>query len=119
MLSNFCYTLDDGGGIYTYKSGTDADPGPLFHNRVIKNNIVYGGIGASDGGAAEIDVSGIYTDGRSMNVDILDNTVFDVGQAGIYCNNPTNITISGNTSYNNGIAFGLTHYSWARFPTSG
>ena len=102
VVNYFDFIKDDAGGIYTYSSGTDASPGTLYTNRVVSNNIVMNGIGAPYGrNSATLFVSGIYLDGRPMNVSVLNNTVFNNGKNGIHANNPQNITISGNTSYNN------------------
>jgi hypothetical protein len=57
-------------------------------------------------------VSGIYMDGRTMNVNILNNTVFNNGKNGIHCNNPNYITVRGNTSYNNLNAMSVMRWSW-------
>ncbi len=102
IVSNFCHVLDDCGGIYTWVAGTDASPGKYYTNRIVRNNIVYNGIGAPQGTTSSSPViGGIFLDGRSMNVSILDNTVFNVAKNGIHCNNPYNVTIRGNTLYNN------------------
>lgn len=110
-VSNFCFTKDDAGGIYSWvpvNAGVEA----YYTNRVLKNNIVMNGIGAPDGrSSANAFVTGIYLDGHIMNVDVLDNTVFNVGKNGFHCNNPVNITIKGNTSYNN-----LNAVSFMRWP---
>ncbi|MEP6713588.1 MAG: right-handed parallel beta-helix repeat-containing protein, partial [Ferruginibacter sp.] len=104
---------DDGGGIYTYQSGTDAAPGLTYTGRVIRNNIVLNGIGTTDGtGHGSIDVDGIYLDGRTGNVDVLDNTVAHIGVHGIYSNNAKNVNIIGNTAFDNGSSIGITRYAW-------
>jgi hypothetical protein len=102
VVNYFDFVKDDAGGIYTYTAGTDASPGTIYTNRTISNNIVMNGIGAPQGrNATSLFVSGIYLDGRSMNVSILNNTVFNHGKNGIHLNNPTGITVRGNTCYNN------------------
>ncbi len=111
VVSNFCFNKDDAGGIYSWvptNGGADA----YYTNRVIKNNIVMNGIGAPDGrSSANAYVSGIYLDGKIMNVNVIDNSVFNVGKNGFHCNNPVNITLTGNTSYNN-----LNAVSFMRWP---
>ncbi len=112
-VNYFCNVLHDGGGIYTYASGTDASPGPLYTNRIVRNNIVMNGIGAMEGTTSTVpDVAGIFNDGRTMNVSILNNTVFNSNMDGIYCNNPSNITIRGNVLYNNVRDIAFMKYSW-------
>lgn len=102
IVNYFDFIKDDAGGIYSYSSGTDADPGTNYTNRTVSNNIVMNGAGAPNGrNSSTLFVTGIYLDGRTMNVNILNNTVFNNGKNGIHCNNPQNVTIRGNTSYNN------------------
>jgi hypothetical protein len=101
-VNYFCFVKDNGGGIYTWTDGTDADPGSYYTNRVVKNNIVGNSVGAPLGrtGVNYYD-DGIFMDGRSMNVIVTGNTVFNNNRSGINCNNPVNVTITNNTSYNN------------------
>jgi Right handed beta helix region/Secretion system C-terminal sorting domain len=102
VVNYFDFVKDDAGGIYTYSSGSDASPGPTYTNRVISNNIVMNGVGAPYGrNSSTLFVTGIYLDGRTMNVSVLNNTVFNNGKNGIHCNNPNTVTIRGNTSFNN------------------
>ena len=102
VVNYFDFIKDDAGGIYTYASGSDASPGTVYTNRTVSNNIVMNGAGAPNGrNSATLFVTGIYLDGRTMNVDVLNNTVFNNGKNGIHCNNPQGVTIRGNTSYNN------------------
>ena len=106
------FVKDDGGAIYTYAGGTDAAPGPYYTNRSINDNIVLNGTGAGKGAKGQIDIDGIYLDGRTMNVDITNNTISNIGINGIYCNNPANVNITGNTNFNNGSAIGIGRYAW-------
>ena len=102
VVNYFDFVVDDAGGIYSYAAGSDAAPQVIYTNRVISNNIVMNGIGAPNGrSSSTLFVSGIYMDGRTMNVSILNNTIFNIGKNGIHCNNPNGVTISGNTSFNN------------------
>jgi uncharacterized repeat protein (TIGR02543 family) len=113
VVNYFDFVKDDAGGIYSYASGTDADPGPSYNNRVVKDNIVMNGVGAPEGRfSSSLFVSGIYLDGRTMNVDLLNNTVFNNGKNGIHCNNPNNVNIKGNTSYNNLNAMSMMRWAW-------
>ena len=102
VVDYFDFIKDDAGGIYTYSSGSDVAPGTVYTNRVVSNNIVMNGAGAPNGrNSSTLFVTGIYLDGRTMNVSILNNTVFNNGKNGIHCNNPQGVVIQGNTSYNN------------------
>lgn len=97
--------VEDGGGIYTYTTNFE-----YFTNRIIRDNIVLNGVGATAGTGGDINVQGIYLDGSTMNVDVLNNSVANVASNGFYSNNPTNVKIDGNTSFNNGSCIGLTKY---------
>ncbi len=113
VVNYFCFNKDDAGGIYSWipqSEETDVN----YVNRVIQSNIVMNGIGAPDGRSSSNPfVSGIYLDGTIMNVEVLDNTVFNMGKNGIHCNNPDNITIAGNTSFNNLNAVSFMRWPWA------
>lgn len=111
-VNYYDYVKDDGGGIYTYQDGTDADPQTTYTNREISNNIILNGIGSPSGTGGDLDVDGIFLDGRSMNVNVLNNTMANIGVNGIYSNNAHSVNIRGNTSFNNGSGFGITRYSW-------
>ncbi|MEN9571665.1 MAG: hypothetical protein RL172_2896 [Bacteroidota bacterium] len=113
VVDYYNFVKDDAGGIYTWASGTDANPGPSYTNRVITKNVVMNGIGAPYGKVPyRLYSSGIYLDGRTMNVDVTDNTVFNVSNRGIHCNNPVNVTVKGNTSYNTFSAMSIARWSW-------
>lgn len=100
VINYFAFVKDDGGGIYTYAAGTDASPGKSYTNRTISNNLVMNGVGAPNGrNSPNLFVSGIYLDGQSMNVNVLNNSVYNVGKNGIHANNPHNIVVKGNTSF--------------------
>ncbi len=105
FVNNYNYVVEDGGGIYTYTTNSQ-----YFTNRVVRDNIVLNGIGAPAGTGGDVNVQGIYLDGSTMNVDVLNNSVANVASNGFYSNNPTNVKIDGNTSFNNGSAIGLTKY---------
>jgi parallel beta-helix repeat protein len=108
FVNHFCTVTHDNAGIYTFANGTDAAPGVLYTNRVIKN-----GIGAPDGtNSPSPFCAGIYLDGRSMNVQILDNTIFNSAKNGVHCNNPANVTIRGNTFFNNLQDISFMRWGW-------
>lgn len=113
VVNYFDFIKDDAGGIYTYASGTDAAPGTIYTNRVVSNNIVMNGVGAPKGrSTATLYAAGIYLDGRSMNVTVQNNTVFNNSRQGIHSNNPSGVIIKGNTSYNNLNAISIMRWAW-------
>lgn len=112
-VNYFCNVTHDNGGIYTFVAGTDAAPGALYVNRTIRNNVVSNGISAPNGtNSTSPFVAGIYLDGRSMNVNILDNVVFNSAKNGVHCNNPSYVTIRGNTFFNNLQDISFMRYAW-------
>lgn len=113
FVNYFCYRLHDNGGIYTYVGGTDASPGTIYTNRIVRNNIVANGISAPYGtNSANPYCAGIYLDGRTMNVEVLDNTIFNSSKNGVHCNNPANVTIRGNTFFNNLQDISFMRWAW-------
>lgn len=113
VVNYFCYNKDDAGGIYSWGAGTDSTLTGNFSNRVIRDNIVMNGIGASEGRSSTNPfVSGIYLDGRTNNIDVINNTVFNNQKNGIHCNNPNNVNIKGNTSFNNLNALSFMRWPW-------
>jgi|GEM_PF-863860 len=113
FVNYFCNRVHDNGGIYTYVGGTDASPGATYTNRIVKSNIIMNGIGAPDGTDNPAPyMAGVYCDGRTMNVQILNNTIINCARNGIHCNNPASITIQGNTLYNNWRDMSFTRWAW-------
>ncbi|WP_394767798.1 right-handed parallel beta-helix repeat-containing protein [Ferruginibacter sp.] len=105
LVNYYNYVVEDGGGIYTFSTN-----GQTYTGRVVRDNIVVNGIGAPAGTGGDVNVQGIYLDGVTMNVDVLNNSVANVASNGYYMNNPTNVKIDGNTSFNNGGAIGVSKY---------
>jgi parallel beta-helix repeat protein len=104
VVNYFCLTVSDGGGIYTW-GGWDKV------GRKVIGNIVLNGIGAyqgtsntTPGGAV-----GIYTDDRSSNIDIFNNSIANCIRAGIYLHNSHEMNVTGNTLYNNAIQLSYVH----------
>ncbi len=103
-VDSFCLTVNDGGGIYTW-GGFDKAA------RKITGNIVLNGFGqpygtgsSTPGGAV-----GIYVDDRSANIDIQNNTIAHNSRSGIFLHNSHEISITGNTFFNNATQLSLTH----------
>jgi len=113
VVNYFCFQKEDGGGIYTWTGSSDFNPGVNYTNRVIRDNIIMNGIGApASRFTSSIDVSGIHLDGRSVNIDVFNNTVFDIRKDGIHTNNPVNVNIKGNTFFNNdGVNVGVMRWA--------
>lgn len=99
LVNYFNISKDDGAGIYTWVG----DGVQVWKGRKIIGNIVLNGIGASAGtnqtnyAAAE----GIYMDDNTGEVDILNNTVANCANSGIFLHDAHNINVMGNTVYNN------------------
>ncbi|MBK8552998.1 MAG: right-handed parallel beta-helix repeat-containing protein [Ignavibacteria bacterium] len=89
--------LNDGGGVKGY--------GNVNTNSAYRNNYISHIIGNNDGTAgsySNIVVTGIYLDEHSNNMKVLNNTISESNNYGIFLyNNCNNNTISGNISYNN------------------
>jgi|GEM_PF-5619574 len=94
-IDRYCYTKDDGGGIYGGSDRLHA-----YIQRRIINNIVFNGIGAAAGKLnAGPAAHGIYTDDYSTDIYILNNTVAHMQGSGLMVHNSDNINIQGNLFY--------------------
>lgn len=100
FVTNFNFTKDDGGGIYSWNNIPNA---PANYGTKISGNIVLNGVGADAGtpDAGYKAANGIYMDDNTSNVEITDNTVANCGLYGVYLHNAHEITLSRNTVYNN------------------
>ncbi len=110
VVDNFCLNKDDGAGIYTWNGGL---PVKIWKNRTVQGNIISNGIGNVHGaaGATVPKARGIYMDNIVNNVNIVDNTVYNiVGNFGSHNNSPSNITMTGNTFYNIGACLDLIRW---------
>ena len=108
FITNFCIVKDDGGGIYTWHSFEDTTANI---NRTIIGNLIINGVGNGAGTANPnyLPAAGIYCDGNAGNVTIVDNTVANCKQSGLYFNNPHDMNIKGNLIYNNGTQLMISH----------
>lgn len=105
VISNYCITKDDGGGLYTWSDGVTKN-----YSRKLIGNIVMNAIGAPEGsGWAGVASEGIYIDDRSFNVDIIGNTVYNCGNNGIFLHNASQVNVRNNMVYNNGTQLWLVH----------
>lgn len=100
FINNFCLVKDDGGGIYTFKNLSSAI-------KTIKNNIVINGVGAPNGTPSFLGggAIGLYADGGSLNVQMLNNSVANCQQLGILFNDSYGAVLTGNTVYNCGTPY--------------
>lgn len=99
VINTFCFVKSDGGGIYTWNN---YDPATTYYNNKIIGNIIYNGVGVMYGTSAkEPDCDGIFMDDNAGNIDIMDNTVFNVAGSGIYIHNDFNMNIQRNTLFDN------------------
>ncbi len=100
LIDAFCFTQDDGGGIYTYRASTDA-----FHytNRQIVGNIVLNGKTASEGTSmlGKTSTNGIYMDDNSEALTISGNTVAHIPGSGIFLHNAGGADIRNNILFDN------------------
>ncbi len=116
VVNHFCCNLDDGAGIYTYLDASREQPGALFINRNIRENIILNGIGAGAGASGTNRAEGIYCDNGSMNIDITGNTIAFVSNKAFAFNNPFNINVRENTCYSNGMGWSASRRaSWQSF----
>ena len=114
FINNFCFTLDDGGGIYTYHGLYTDVPKTRWSNRKILNNIVLNGIGIGPSGASKnnpgtVQSAGLFLDGGSGAVEIRGNTVANCGYSGLAILNGHNLLIEDNIFYDNLAQLRLSH----------
>jgi parallel beta-helix repeat protein len=116
FINNFAFTLDDGGGIYTW-NGCPSKPNNIYginhFDRKITGNIVLDGIGAAEGTNSNNTkaVSGIYLDDNTMNVEVSDNTISNCALFGIFLHDAYENSVIQNTVFNNNIQLGFLNNS--------
>ncbi|WP_192501854.1 RICIN domain-containing protein, partial [Flavobacterium sp. PL002] len=93
-IKNFCYTKDDGGGIYSVGNRD-------VNNKVYKN-IVHDSPGAIRGIPLNrgVKTAGIYFDNDSQNQLVYENTVYNIDGWGLMANLTSKSTYRDNTVYN-------------------
>jgi parallel beta-helix repeat protein len=101
VVSNYCLTKSDGGGMYIWNGNKQA----LSGIRLV-SNVVYNGIGASEGspGGSYSGANGIYLDDCTANIELANNAVFNCKGLGIYLHGSSGVKVTNNTLYNNGEA---------------
>lgn len=108
VISHFCLTKTDGGGIYAW----NALRRPMRDNHLVAN-LIFGGLGAPEGtvrGDGYTGVNGIFLDECVENVEITGNSIFDNRGRGIFLHGDHRITVVGNTCFNNSdIQFAIKH----------
>ncbi|WP_282080347.1 right-handed parallel beta-helix repeat-containing protein [Aquimarina algiphila] len=104
-ISNYCFTKDDGGGIYTV--------GNRESNNSIYKNIVHDSPGAIRGIPSNrgVKTAGIYIDNDSQNQLIYENTIYNVVGWGLMANLSSKSTIRDNTVYNCEMGIVLSTYN--------
>ncbi|WP_425291094.1 PA14 domain-containing protein [Spirosoma linguale] len=98
QISNFCLTKSDGSGLYIW----NGNQLPMANIRLVANTVT-NGIGAPEGSPAgsSSGANGIYLDDCTTNIEVSGNTVGHCKGLGIFLHGSSNITLSGNTSFNN------------------
>ena len=96
FINKSCLVLDDGGGICTHGG---------FSGQQIIGNIVLNSMGAPEGtsGPSNILAHGIFLDDLSNGVTVANNSVAGCRGVGIDLHRASNITIDGNTCFDNGV----------------
>ena len=101
VVSNFCMTKSDGGGIYLWN-------GSLLPMKaiLIESNIIRNGIGTPGGflGTSLSGAHGVFLDDCVENVTLSDNTIWDCNGLGIYLHAVSRINLIRNTCFNNSVS---------------
>ena len=108
LIDYYCYVKDDGGGIYTWNG--DIDSGTRRVSGWVTGNIVLNGVTAPNGTNRLVAgiAHGIYIDENTGVANISGNTVART-TAGIFMQDSHELTISGNTLYDNTIQLIIRH----------
>jgi hypothetical protein len=100
-VMHYGLNLMDVGGIYTYYGTT----WPPTTGGKIYNNIVHDGIGDKSGttNVGTPSVFGIYLDDNTRNMQVYNNSCFNLPYSGFFGNNEDSCNFYNNTFYNNGL----------------
>lgn len=101
FVDSFCFSKDDGGGIYVYPNATGPSDTVSYTTRTVRDNIVINGIGALAGGEPSSnygEVMCFYNDGTSPDVIYRHNTAAS-SYYGAFFNSGQRITIDSNLIY--------------------
>ncbi len=93
LINYFCLIKDDGGAIYTENPAS----GNIVSFNTILNGIGNGQGSSNPGGSSAM---GIYCDNNTSGLQILNNSLANIGFAGIYLHDAMNIITENNTVYN-------------------
>ena len=100
IISNYCLSSNDGGGLYTF-TGTGTFSEIRGTGCMLKNNIIQNGIGNVDGTVrVSPSANGIYMDDASGGTVIFANTMNNIAAAGIFLHNSHNDTLQNNVIFN-------------------
>lgn len=114
--TSYSNIMSDAGFIYSWYDNSKVTPTKTYYNRVVRNNIMSGGVGAPAGTATnEPDVVGIYMDDGTANTLIYGNTISDVAGPGMQFNNTSNIKAYNNTIFNCAIGINANRKDWGTF----
>jgi hypothetical protein len=102
-IDSFNIRKDDGGGIYTA-----ADVPAVRTNQLVDGNICVNGGGGfnspNNAGAGTTttnsDAFGIYFDGNSNGITLINNTMANCGSGGLFLNGDSGLIVRSNTTYN-------------------
>ncbi|CAM4082526.1 MULTISPECIES: right-handed parallel beta-helix repeat-containing protein [Flavobacterium] len=104
-IKNFCYTKDDGGGIYSV--GNRETNNSVYKNFVHDSQGAIRGIPQNRG----VKTAGIYFDNDSQNQLVYDNTVYNINGWGLMANLTSKSTYRDNTVYNCDYGIVLSTYN--------
>jgi uncharacterized repeat protein (TIGR01451 family) len=97
VLSNWCLTKNDGGGLYLTNNQKESTG-----NITLTNNILYNGLGVPEGTPdGFLGGNGIYIDNCVTGINIRNNTIFRCSALGITVHDATNIVSENNTAFDN------------------
>ena len=94
LVTNFCLTNNDGGGIYTWNG-----PNTTYTGTKILDNVVVGT--SANGASSDVDMDGcIYLDDYSNGIEIAGNSLSGA-EFGVFLHEAHDVVVQGNTTFNN------------------